>query len=172
MDVNIRACAAGDAVALSLVGQATFLETYAGVLPAADIFAHCEVEHGAARYAAWLGSPDYRIWIAEMADGAAPVGYAVVSPPDLPVSTGPDDLELKRIYLLHRFHGARIGARLLTAAVEGARTAGAARLLLGVYRRNTRAVEFYGRQGFVHAGERKFRVGANEYDDLVLARPL
>jgi ribosomal protein S18 acetylase RimI-like enzyme len=172
MEANIRTCGAGDAAALALVGQATFLETYAGNLPAADIFAHCEHEHAPARYAAWLGKPDYRMWIAEMAEGEAPVGYAMLSPPDLPVPLGPDDVELKRIYLLHRFHGSGVGARLMDAAIDGARAAGARRLLLGVWGGNTRAMAFYGRQGFVQAGERKFRVGANDYDDLVLARTL
>lgn len=172
MDVTIRACGADDAAALSLVGQATFLETYAGALPVSDILAHCQGEHGAAHYAAWLGRPGYRMWIAEMADGAAPIGYAVVSPPDLPVPTGPHDLELKRIYLLHRFHGSGVGARLMAAALEGARAAGASRLLLGVYGGNVRAMDFYERQGFTRAGVRKFRVGANEYDDLVLAKAL
>lgn len=42
MSVTIRPCVAGDEAALALVGQATFLETYAGVLPAGDILSHCK----------------------------------------------------------------------------------------------------------------------------------
>lgn len=171
MDVQIRACGPADARALALVGQATFLETYADVLPAADILAHCEREHGVARYAGWLDRPEYRFWLAETGTGA-PVGYATLCPPDLPLPTEPADLELKRIYLLSRFHGAGVGARLMEAAVEAARAAGARRLLLGVYGENARAIAFYVRQGFVQAGVRKFQVGANTYDDLVLARAL
>ncbi|RAK60503.1 GNAT family N-acetyltransferase [Phenylobacterium hankyongense] len=171
-DVTIRRCAASDAPALELVGRASFLETYAGVLQAADILAFCETEHAAARYADWLARQDYRLWIAEAAAGRAPVGYAVVSPPDLPVPTGEGDLELKRIYTLHRLHGSGLGRRLLDAALEGARQAGARRLLLGVFGGNDRAKAFYARQGFTQAGVRRFQVGANAYDDLVLARTL
>ena len=36
MSITIRPCVPGDEAALALVGQATFLETYAGVLP--DLF--------------------------------------------------------------------------------------------------------------------------------------
>jgi ribosomal protein S18 acetylase RimI-like enzyme len=172
MEILIRECGPADAAALALVGQATFLESYADVLPGADILAHAEQEHGRERYAGWLGKPGHRLWLAEMAEGAAPVGYAMLSPPDLPVPTDRYDLELKRIYLLHRFHGTGVGARLMTAAVEAARAQGARRLLLGVYGDNHKAMSFYGRQGFTRAGERKFQVGANLYDDLVLARPL
>lgn len=172
MDVTIRACAPSDDAALALVGQATFLESYADVLPASDILAHCEREHGQAFYHAHIGKVGYSLWIAELAQTGSPVGYAMLSPPDLPVRVDAGDLELKRIYLLHRFQGLGAGARLMAAAIEGARTAGAGRLLLGVYGENSRAIAFYARQGFVEAGVRKFRVGANDYDDLVLARGL
>lgn len=170
MTVTIRACDAGDAAALALVGQATFLETYAGVLPASDIVAHCAHQHAATLYAAWLADPAYRLWLAEMDEGHAPVGYAVLAPPDLPVATDERDLELKRIYLLNRFQGTGVGAGLMAAALDGARVAGARRVLLGVFSLNARAIAFYARQGFVEAGVRKFHVGENDYDDFVLAR--
>lgn len=169
MTIEIRACTAADAPALSLVGQATFLESYADVLPGADILAHCAKQHAAGVYAEWLRSKAHRLWIAEMAEGKAPVGYAVLASPDLPVTASAGDLELKRIYLLHRFQGAGLGKGLLEAVSDGARAAGARRLLLGVYGRNRRAIAFYARQGFIQVGVRKFEVGANTYDDLVLA---
>lgn len=171
MSIVIRPCEPRDAEALALVGQATFLETYAGVLPAIDILAHCRTEHGQALYADWLAKPDHRLWAADV-EGGALVGYAALTPPDLPLPTGETDVELKRIYLLNRFHGSGVGARLMTTAIEAAREAGYARMLLGVFGGNARAIAFYARQGYAEAGVRKFRVGANEYDDLVLARAL
>jgi len=107
-----------------------------------------------------------------MEEGGAPVGYAALTPPDLPVPTGGKDVELKRIYLLNRFHGTGLGARLMGTAIEGAASQGFTRMLLGVFGGNSRAIAFYARQGYVEAGVRKFRVGANEYDDLVLAKSL
>jgi ribosomal protein S18 acetylase RimI-like enzyme len=172
MEIDIRSCAPADAGALALVGQATFLETYSTVLPAADILAHCAREHSEARYAKWLTRPGCRLWLAEVAATGAAVGYVALAPPDLPTAVEPLDLEIKRIYLLSRFQGAGVGARLLAAALEAARAVGARRVLLGVYRGNTSALAFYARQGFIPAGERKFQVGANAYDDLVLARGL
>ena len=82
------------------------------------------------------------------------------------------DLEIKRIYLLSRFQGSGVGARLMAVALDAARAAGATRILLGVYGDNAAAIAFYARQGFTRAGVRKFLVGANTYDDLVLARAL
>ena len=89
MSLTIRPCTPGDAEALALVGQATFLETYAEVLPAADILSHCRHQHSAELYAQWLADADYRLWIACVAETGVAVGYAVLCPPDLPIPTGP-----------------------------------------------------------------------------------
>ena len=172
MSVTIRPCVAGDETALALVGQATFLETYAGVLPSSDILSHCKSQHSEQLYADWLAKPGYRLWAAEMDEGGAVVGYAALTPPDLPVATGERDVELKRIYVLNRFHGTGLGAKLMTTAIDSASSDGFTRMLLGVFGGNSRAIAFYARQGYAEAGVRKFRVGANEYDDLVLARSL
>ncbi len=172
MSVEIRPCGPQDAEALALVSRATFLESYADVLPAADILVHCEVQNRPQLYRDWLATPGWRAWLAEMTDTRAPVGFALSCPPDLPLKTGPGDVELKRIYLLHRFQGGGTGAGLLAATEAAARADGFERLLLGVYSQNAQALGFYARQGFSQVGVRTFRVGANDYDDLVLAKAL
>ena len=42
MSITIRPCTPQDAEALALVSRATFLESYADVLPAADVLNHLE----------------------------------------------------------------------------------------------------------------------------------
>ncbi|MDH5821850.1 GNAT family N-acetyltransferase [Luteimonas sp. RD2P54] len=171
-DASIRRARAGDEAALALVGQASFLETFSGVLDGAAIVEHCLRAHSAAKYEQWLADPGTAVWIAESASGNAPVGYAVVARPDLPGADPATDLELKRIYLLGRYQGGGTGRKLLGWAVEHATAAGAARLLLGVYAGNDRAIGFYRRQGFVDFTERKFNVGGRDYDDRVMSLPL
>ena len=171
-EVNLRACVPADAAALALVGQATFLETFAGILDGAAIVAHCAQAHAAAVYAAWLNDKAHALWLVETTAGKAPVGFMVVSPPQLPVPDTDGDLELKRIYLLSKFQGGGVGKRLVEAAVARALDAGAHRLLLGVYAGNTSAIGFYERAGFRKIGERKFRVGGRDYDDQIMAMSL
>lgn len=86
--------------------------------------------------------------------------------------TAPGDIELKRIYLLSRWHGTGAGRALMQAAIAHARACGAPNLLLGVYQGNDRAVAFYRRAGFETVGTRRFQVGEGVYDDLVMALPL
>ena len=166
----MRTCVPGDEEALALVGAATFLETFAGLLTGPDIVAHCRVQHAAHLYAAWLADAEYRLCVAEL--GGAAVGFAVLSPPDLPTVVTGEDMELKRIYLLHRFQGGGLGRALLHWSVEQAREMGKRRLLLGVKADNTAALAFYDRVGFVRIGERKFLVGSMLCDDYILSLAL
>jgi diamine N-acetyltransferase len=166
----LRVCGPSDAERLALVGAASFLEAFAGFLNGEDILAHCRNQHSVAKYAAMLADPETHACVAEVKD--APVGYAVVCPPDIPVLVGPDDMELKRIYLLHRFQGSGIGAALMEWSAEMARLLGKRRLLLGVNDANDTAVAFYLRHGFEHAGTRSFQVGNTVCSDFILARKL
>ncbi|MBX3480482.1 MAG: GNAT family N-acetyltransferase [Caulobacter sp.] len=172
MTFEIRACRAGDGARLAAVAQATFLETYSGIVDGGDILAHNQRIHAAKAYENLLVQEDVALFLAVVDPGDAPVGYAMLSPPDLPVEIGDGDIELKRIYALHRFHGAGVGPALMSAAREAARERGGKRLLLGAYGENHRAIAFYRRNGFVQVGTRRFQVGANVYDDVVLALAL
>ena len=172
MTFTIRSCSKDDAVALSTVAAATFLETYAGIVDGPDIVFHCGTTHAPHAYARLLSDPGKRLFLAEIDEGNAPIGFMLMGAPDLPVETGPDDMELTRIYALHRFHGGGLGQALMDTAIATAREAGAKRLLLAVYSRNARALAFYGRNGFRQVGTRVFHVGDNGYDDYVLAKAL
>ena len=170
---SIREAGSGDEARLALVGKATFLESYAQLLPAEDILAHTERHHAPGVYGEWLSDPRFRLWLVEAGPGKAPVGYLVLSPPDLPMSDlSSKDLEIRRIYILHPFQGQGIGRELMERATQYSRSAGFKRMLLGVYSRNADALAFYERIGFHPVGERYFRVGANEYFDHILGYSL
>ncbi|GGE96253.1 N-acetyltransferase [Sphingomonas prati] len=170
MDVTIRAAGAGDADALALVGGATFLESYAWMIPAADLQAHVAARHAAGVYAAWLADAGSRVFAATAPLGAV-MGYAVLTAPALPADCVLDgDVELRRIYLMGIAQGRGSGAALMAAVLDGARDMGAARVTLGVHGGNARAIGFYGRMGFAPIGGRTFTVGEQVYDDLVMGR--
>lgn len=168
--ITLRLCVPADAAALSLVGQATFLDAFAGTLDGADILGHCARQHSLDFYVDFLARDRACAWLAEAAPGGAPVGFLLLAPADLPIpDPSPDDLEVKRIYLLTRFHRGGLGRRLMDEAIAEARRRGCRRLLLGVYGGNAAAIAFYERVGFTRAGTRTFRVGDHDYQDLVLA---
>ncbi len=168
--VVVRAGSAADAAALAVVGAATFLEAFAGLVPGGSILAHCFKNHVAAVYEAYFERPETRVWLAEVAPGAAPVGYAMLTAADFPLELMSDgDLELRRIYLFSRFQGGGAGRQMMEAAIASAREQGARRLLLGVHPENGRAIAFYLKNGFVQVGTRSFQVGGSVFVDPVFA---
>lgn len=167
---TIRACTDADAQALGLVGAATFLETFAGVLDGEAVVAHCGQAHDPDRYHQLLAL-GCRIWIAEVEPGRAPIGYVVAGPCLLPIAR-PGELDIKRIYVLEKWHGSGVGPALMQKAIEYARSDGQERLLVGVYIGNARAQAFYRRSGFEQIGQRTFSVGPRSYEDYVFALKL
>ena len=166
MELIIRRCHIGDETSLSLLGKSTFLETYAGSTQADDLLSFVETEHSAERYRSWLESRFARLWVAEIGWGRSAIGYAValVSP-----NTGLGlEMEIKRLYVLHRFHQRGLGRRLMNEILATARQDGIAELFLKVQKANQSAVAFYSRYGFCVAGEERFRVGARDYKALVM----
>jgi ribosomal protein S18 acetylase RimI-like enzyme len=168
----VRRAVAEDAAALSLVAGATLLDTFAGILSGRDLVAHCAKNNTPDKFAAWVDDSASVVTLAETANGGAPIGYTVLTAPDLPIETGSDDIELRRIYMLSRLHGSGLGAELMERALADARAMGKGRVLLGVYGGNARARAFYERQGFTVAGTRKFLVGETLHDDAIYARAL
>ena len=178
--VTLRRATLADAPTLALVGAATFLEAFTWMLPGADILAHATKNHTPAAYAAYLADPSTRITLATAGDDA-PVGYAMLTTPELPsLDTLPTDIELKRIYLFSRFRNSpvighpnlRPAQALMDAAIADALALHRTRLLLGTHANNLRAIAFYRRNGFTEAGTRTFQVGNQLCDDLIFARPL
>src|SRR6202043_2648179 len=106
-------------------GAATFLESFAGVIDGASLVAHCHRQHTAEVYAKYLAQPESRAWLAVVEPGQAPVGYSLLTAPELPLSDlTAEDIELKRIYLLSRFQRGGCGKMLLDGAIGEARAMG------------------------------------------------
>ena len=172
--IAIRPAVPGDEHALGTVGAATFLDSYAEIIPGPDIVAHAHNAHSPAVYHGYLThtDPRYACWLAEYKATGAPIGYAVTTAVEAPTVGEPDDIELKRIYVLSRFHGTGTGRELMIACVQHARHMGAKRILLGTYDQNHRAVAFYRRAGFTQIGTRQFKVGTQLFDDIIMALDL
>lgn len=158
-----------DAVALSYLGAATFLASFAFDHPGKPLIEHLKAEHSAEYYSAKLANADVDIVIGETPLGA-PVGYVMLVPPEHPELQQPGDWELKRIYLLGPWQGGGNGRALLQQALDIAAARSARRLILAVYESNERAMTFYERAGFSHIGETVFMVGKTPFRDVVYAK--
>jgi ribosomal protein S18 acetylase RimI-like enzyme len=162
MDFTTRLCKPGDEKALSLIAQATILETYAGITEGDDLISYVtSPELSAADFTRTLADDRMRAWIAETTPGKCPVGYALAVSDEhvKPFSS----FELKRLYLFYRFHGSGLGRRLMEHVLSFAKSMNSQAIWLEVHEANLHAIEFYNRCGFVQTGTDLFRAGKGSY---------
>lgn len=173
MDISLRLARHADAAALSLISTATFLETYHASMPFQDIAKHCLTGLSEAFYANWLADPAITLWLAEHREMQNPVAFLALTPPDLPeIETTRHDLEVRRIYALSGVQGSGLGRKMMRAAMDEARSQGKHRLLLGVSKKNAKAIAFYQKTGFEIIGARQIRFGDSYYQDHVFGQNL
>ena len=169
---RLRRASRVDAPAAAMVATASFLCAFYEDLAVADMLAHCAKNNSPEKFAEWIADAASVVRLAEHPETNAPIGYTVLTAPELPVPPRAGDIELKRIYLLPPAWGTGLAGRLVELACDDARALGHDRILLGVYGKNFRAHRFYEKQGFALAGTRQFQVGATLHDDFIYARSL
>lgn len=177
MPIRIRAARPNDAARLSAFAAATFLEAFADGNDPDDMASYIADAFTPERQAAEIADPGGIVLLAEAGDGAYAdelVGYAHVRSgrPAEAVADRPAPIELKRLYVARAWRGRAVAQALMDAVLEFARERGARTLWLGVWKQNERALAFYGKYGFSHAGEHDFVLGSDVQTDWILARPV
>lgn len=79
-------------------------------------------------------------------------------------------LEIERIYILNEFQGKKIGQFFIDQAILIAETQGLNYIWLGVWDKNSGAIKFYSRNGFVAFSQHPFMLGAEEQTDIMMKR--
>lgn len=165
----IRHGAPADAPGLARLAERTFRETYAAFNSPHDMERYVADHFGPERQLVELLDEATLTLVAE-ADGRT-AGYAQLRWSDPPACVaGPAPMEVTRFYVDRPWHGRGLAQRLMTAAVDAARTEGARTLWLGVWERNTRAIAFYTKSGFREVGTQTFVLDTDRQRDLVLVR--
>lgn len=77
-------------------------------------------------------------------------------------------LEIERIYVIKEFHGKYIGDLLLNKAIDIAKHLSLEYIWLGVWEKNTRAISFYKKQGFIEFDKHLFKLGDDVQTDLMM----
>jgi len=101
------------------------------------------------------------------------VGYAKLyqSPPPDCIKQLPA-IELARLYSMQQYLGRGIGAALLDASINWARSRAFKSIWLGSWQENHRGNAFYAKMQFEVLGTKTFALGSEIQEDYVFARPL
>ncbi len=168
MTATISIATPEDAAEITALARLTFTETFGPMYDPADLAAFLEAKYQPEIFRADLEDPRQRLFKAVL-EGAI-VGYAQAGPCTLPhAEVTPACGELQRLYVRQGLQGTGIGNALLDAALAWLERPGR-KLWLGVWSGNSGAQKLYGRRGFVHVGDYKFRVGNAADEELIFRR--
>ena len=167
----IRRAGAADAQALSVLGAATFTETFAYLYAPEDLAEFLSRSHSPAAYGKLLADPAVATWLALAADGEA-IGYAVAGSCKLPVKHLEERAgEIRQLYVLARCQKLHLGTRLLVTTLDWLAAGRRDPLYVGVWSENLGAQRLYARFGFEKVGEHGFPVGRQIDREFILRRP-
>ena len=165
MTVEYRAPTPDDAKAIAELFIDSFRDTFGHLYKPDDLASFLEAVTPE-RFCNEIGDERFEFVLATEAGKLA--GFVKLGPPELPVETPPDSIELCQLYVLKEWHGTGVAAELMERALAAAERRGARHMQLSVYVDNHRARRFYERFGFEAVGRYDFMVGSHADDDLVL----
>jgi GNAT superfamily N-acetyltransferase len=167
--LSFRYATLEDASALGDLASKTFEHTYRDLDDPQEIADYIADHFNLEAVRALLRDPHLTTLLAEADQQLA--GYAVLAQKHCPpgITVPAPMVELWRFYLSEQFIGKGHGAQLMLAIHREARRCGTQTIWLGVYDRNTKAVNFYERFGFSKVGGKEFMFGGRLYIDPVYA---
>ena len=140
---RIHTATPADAEPLATLAERTFRDTFADDNATNDMEMYVRDSFSPDRIRAELAD-DANTFLLAFTDGAEhPTGYAKLRTGTTdPSVTGPDPVELERLYVDRSAIGRGVGAALMRASFDAARSAGHRTLWLGVWEHNARAISF------------------------------
>lgn len=150
--LKIRRATRSDAVLIARLSEVTFRETFNGTCTDADMdnfIAKCFDEKAILKE---LQNEDDFYFIAYLEN--EPVGYSRLKEDyaEYPAMKKYFALELKRIYVMRKYHDKKIGAALMAHAIDLAVQKKFEAVWLGVWELNEKAMVFYKKWGFTDTG--------------------
>ena len=170
-EIHIKRADKSDAQLLSDLSNATFIETYRDCAPDDDLMKFMDACYNEQVIAEELENENDFYFIAYINN--FPAGYMRLAedPEQYPISEKYKAIHLKRIYVLKEFHSQKIGAALMSYALQLALEKGYELLWLGVYEHNAKAKLFYDKWGFEDRNlPHTFAVGESTHIDYWLLK--
>jgi ribosomal protein S18 acetylase RimI-like enzyme len=169
--LEIRKAAAEDLLLLQDIGRRTFLHTFSSSNTEESMLKYLAEGFSAKRLHAELSNKNSQFYFAMLGEDV--VGYLKLNIGTAQTELKEDaGLEIERIYVLEAYHGLKVGQALYDKAIEIARALHSAYVWLGVWEKNTRAIRFYEKNGFVAFDKHLFRLGDEEQTDIMMKKVL
>lgn len=149
------------------IGIQTFRETFDESNTEEDMQNYLEESFNIEKLTAEVSHQNSEFHLAS--SGGQVIGYLKVNFGDAQTELKENEgFEIERIYVAKDFHGQKIGQLLYEKALETARNRNARYVWLGVWEKNTKAISFYKKNGFVEFDQHIFKLGEDIQTDLMM----
>jgi len=168
--ITICPATAADAPLLAALAAKTFYDTYAQYNTPADMQDYITNHFTVSHIEQEISDPRTHLLLAWCNEKMA--GYAKLVEGPVPYIPEIPALEIARYYVDSDFQGRGVGRKLMAAITDAALSLQCHTLWLGVWQRNTRAVDIYRHLGFRIAGTTTFQLGSDLQEDFVMVKEL
>ncbi len=167
----IQVAEPSDAAPLARLAEKTFTDAFAQFINKSDFERYVAHSFTESQISSELLDSATSFFIAKLQDKW--VGYAKLyqSPPPECVKQLPA-IELARLYSMQQYLGCGIGAALLEACLDYARSREFKSIWLGSWKENHRGNAFYTKMQFDIIGAKTFTLGSEIQDDYIFARSI
>jgi GNAT superfamily N-acetyltransferase len=171
MEIMIRRAVPADAEMLAQLAARTFYDAFESSNTPENMQAYMSAAFDLPGVERELADPSSKFLIAEV--GGEPAGYAKLYEGEVPECvTGPDPIEIVRLYVEQRWWGSGVGRALMETCLDEARESGYRTIYLGVWEQNHRALAFYRKWRFEIVGSHILMVGDDPQNDWWMERRL
>lgn len=156
---------------LQKIGRQTFYETFFENNTEENMKSYLENDFSIDKIAAELNNETSEFYFAKLDNEV--IGYLKLNFGQSQTELKDDKaIEIERIYVLKEFHGKKVGQVLYDKAIEIAKVKKANYVWLGVWEENSRAINFYKKNGFVAFDKHIFKLGDDEQTDIMMKKYL
>lgn len=165
--IRIKKITLSDLSALQKMSRQTFSETFSAANTRENMRKYLEERFSEEKLTAELSNENSGFYFAIL--NGRVIGYLKINIGQAQTEIKDNTaVEIERIYVLHEFHGKKVGQVLYERAIQIAKEMNADYVWLGVWEANPRAIRFYQKNGFVEFDKHIFKLGDDEQTDIMM----
>ncbi len=166
-NIKIRYVEKTEISELQKIGENTFAETFVNDCSHSDMKKYLHNTFNSKLLITELKNPESDFFFAEL-DGNI-IGYLKLNKGKAQTEQKLENaIEIERLYVLAKFQGKKVGQMLMDKSLEIAKSKLFARIWLGVWENNSKAIRFYKKNGFVKFDSHIFNIGDDEQIDILM----
>lgn len=156
---------------LQSLSRESFFESFAQDNTEANMQHHMATSFALDKLTRELNNPHSEFYVAFLE--AQPIGYIKLNFGEAQTELqDPKAVEIERIYVRKAFQGRKVGQLLFDWAMQIAKERQADYIWLGVWEKNSKAIAFYQKNGFITFDQHIFMIGDDPQTDWMMKRIL